>query len=210
MDTKKNDAKQAEAQATDPKPRIATLIVFGKDKGDAAKPHASWFSEADAALAEKAAGLMGMKIMRLTSDEQRQLAGKLPQGKIFQSGRCFVPFCSRTLFEQLESIGGEAPPSPESSAIETAPNDEPAVDVAASNPAQAATPTTAPSAWAMIKAGSVVLVTEGRPKEGWWEAVVTEVKADDLLVLRWRDFPEDESLIVRKRQHVALLYPAKT
>jgi hypothetical protein len=60
-----------------------------------------------------------------------------------------------------------------------------------------------------LKVGSVVLVTEGRPQEGWWEAVVTEVKAGGLLVLRWRDFPEEESPLVRKRQQVALLYPAK-
>jgi hypothetical protein len=207
MDTENNDAKQAEAQAIIPKPVTATLIVFGKDKGESGKPHASWFSEADAPLAEKAAGLMGMKILRLSSDEQRELAGRLPQGKIFQSGRCFVPFCNRTLFEQLEAMGGEVPahdPAPDYGAS----NDEPTVDAAVSSSTEETT-TAAPSTWAAITVGSVVLVTEGRPQEGWWEAIVIEVKAGDLLVLRWRDFPEDDSLIVRKRQQVALLNPAK-
>jgi hypothetical protein len=208
MDIKNNDPKQPEPQATDPKPVAATLIVFGKDKGESGKPHASWFSEADAALAEKAAGLMGMKILRLSSDEQRELAGRLPQGKIFQSGRCFVPFCNRTLYEQLEAMGGELPahnPAPDHAAS----NGEPTVADAVSNSADTATQAAAPSTWTEITVGSVVLVTEGRPQEGWWECVVTEVKAGDLLVLRWRDFPEDESLLVRKRQQVALLYPAK-
>jgi hypothetical protein len=36
-------------------PATAALIVFGKD--GAGKPHASWFDDKDAALAEKAAGL---------------------------------------------------------------------------------------------------------------------------------------------------------
>jgi hypothetical protein len=208
MDTKNNDAKRADGEATDPKPATATLIVFGKDKGESGKPHASWFGEADAPLAEKAAGLMGMRILRLISDDQRALASQLPAGRVFASGKAFIPFISRKLFDQLEAMGGEVPahdPAPD----QTASSDEPTVVDAVSDSAEAATPTAAPSPWAAITVGSVVLVTEGRPQEGWWEAVVTEVKADDLLVLRWRDFPEDESLIVRNRKQVALLYPTK-
>ncbi|WP_210485390.1 hypothetical protein [Microvirga antarctica] len=56
------------------------LILFGLD--DAGKPHASSFNASDASLAEKAARLMGMKVLRLSTDEQQSLARKLPQGRI--------------------------------------------------------------------------------------------------------------------------------
>ena len=65
-------------------------VVFGLD--DAGKPHASAFTAHDAELAEKAAALMGMRVLRPGTDEQRALAAKLPKGRVFGSGRAFVPF----------------------------------------------------------------------------------------------------------------------
>jgi hypothetical protein len=99
MDPKEQNTSQVDAPAGETKPAVAALIVFGLD--DVQKPHASWFDEADAPLAEKAAGLMGMKILRLTTNEQRGLAGKLPKGRVFGSGKCFVPFTNKTLYSQL-------------------------------------------------------------------------------------------------------------
>jgi hypothetical protein len=203
MDTEHNDARQAEAPVTEPE--STNLIVFGLD--EAQKPHASWFEKADAPLAAKAAGLMGMKVLRLTDDEQRGLAGKLPKGRVFESGKAFVPFVNKALYSQLAAMGGEEP-SVDLAVVQAASEDEQAGEGSAhTKPADAVSSPVA-SSWASITVGSVVLVTEGRPQEGWWEAVVTEVKAGDLLVLRWRDFDE-ESPLVRKRQQVALLYPTK-
>jgi hypothetical protein len=34
---------------------------------------------------------MGMRVLRLDTDEQRALAAKLPEGRVFESGRAFVP-----------------------------------------------------------------------------------------------------------------------
>jgi hypothetical protein len=178
------------------------LVLYGAD--EAGKPHAASFTEADAPLAEKAAGHMGLKVLRLSTDELRRLAGKISAGKIFSSGKAFVPYCNRTIHAQLAAMGGEVPqvePAPEEAAPEKG--------AAQNEPSDVPSATPEPAAWGAIKVGSVVLVTEGRPQEGWWEAVVTEIKAGDLLVLRWRDFPEDETQLVRKRQHVALLYPVK-
>lgn len=56
------------------------LIVFGVD--DSQRPHASWFNEADALLAEKAAGLMGLKV-RVTTPEHRAVADE----RVFASGK---------------------------------------------------------------------------------------------------------------------------
>ena len=66
------------------------LVVFGRD--EAGKPHASAFDSSEAELAEKAAGLMGMRMLRIETDEQRDLAAKVPRGRVFASGRAFVPF----------------------------------------------------------------------------------------------------------------------
>ena len=69
----------------------AALVVFGRD--DAGKPHASLFGAADAELAIKAAGLMRFRVLPITTDEHRAVASGLAQGRIFASGRGFVPFC---------------------------------------------------------------------------------------------------------------------
>jgi hypothetical protein len=191
---------------TDEKAASATLIVFGPD--ETGKPHASWFNEADAPLAEKAAGLMRMKILRLITDEQRGLAGKLPQGRVFESGRAFVPFVNRTLYAQLAAMGGEVPEI------------DPALVGAALNADAAKTskgggkealpegPKADAEVWSILGVGSIVLANE-TPGEGWYEAVVKEVKAEGLYLLTWRDWPH-EAGFVRKVPHIALLHPANS
>lgn len=202
MDTEHNDAPQAEAPATESK--STNLIVFGLD--EAQKPHASWFEQADAPLAEKAAGLMGMKILRLTNDEQRELAGKLPKGRVFESGKAFVPFVNKALYSQLAAMGGEEPPV-NPAVDQAASGDEQAGEGAAhSKPADTVSSPVA-SSWGSITVGSVVLASEGE-KEGWYEAVVTAAKSSHLFTLKWRDWP-DEPEFVRKRGHLGLLPPAE-
>ena len=69
------------------------------------------------------------------------------------------------------------------------------------------TPSTSPplpKTWSEIQVGSLVIAQEGTAEEGWWEAVVTEVR-DDVLTLRWRDYPRQAAL-VRNRKAVALLF----
>src|SRR3712207_4819839 len=75
------------------------VVVFGRD--EAGRPRASAFGQSEAELAIKVAGLMGMQVLRLDNDEQRALAAKLPRGRIFASGRAFVPFVKAGLFEAL-------------------------------------------------------------------------------------------------------------
>ena len=42
--------------------------------------------------------------------------------------------------------------------------------------------------------------------EGWFEAVVTEAKGDDLFLVKWRDWP-DNAPFLRKRHQLAILPP---
>lgn len=204
MDTQCNEAEQTDGAAAES--QRATLIVFGLDQNS--KPHASWFTETDVPLAEKAAGMMGMKVLRLMTDEQQGLAGKIPQGRVFGSGKCFVPFCNRTLFGQLEAMGGETPPPPEAADIQATSTAELTGDgQTTGQPTDIAPKLTAPSTWADITVGSVVLATEGH-MEGWFEAVVVEAKPNNLFMLKWRDWFE-EPAFPRKRGHLGLLPPAE-
>lgn len=60
-----------------------------------------------------------------------------------------------------------------------------------------------PKSWSEIRVGSLVIAQESLA-DGWWEATVTEVR-DDILTLRWRDYPR-LPVITRSRKEVALLF----
>ena len=163
------------------------LVVFGRD--DAGKPHASKFGAADAELAIKAAGLMGYRVLPITSDEHRAAVAGVAPGRVFASGRAFTPFCKEATHEALERLpGAYAPPPP----VEPAPEPPPVA-------------TTAPATWADIGVGALVLAAE-TPDEPWYPSVVVEAKGEGLFVLRWRDFA-DEPSFVRRGEDLALLSP---
>jgi hypothetical protein len=49
-----------------------------------------------------------------------------------------------------------------------------------------------------------VVIAQESLVDGWWEATVTEVR-DDILTLRWRDYPR-QAAVTRNRKEVALLF----
>lgn len=180
---------------------LATLIVLGRD--DAGRPHASWFGEADAVAAAQAAELMGMVSINVVDGDLRALAGKLPQGRVFASGKVFVPFVKAALFDQIAShvsaeqrtmleAGGGGKQAAASSGAATTSSDSPKF--------------TLPDDWSKIVANSLVLAYSA-DDESWFEAAVVETKGVDEVVLRWRDWPEMPNF-VRRRQHLALMHPA--
>jgi hypothetical protein len=157
------------------------LIVFGLD--DAKKAHASWFGPLDAELAERAAGFMRMRALQVVTAEQRELALQLPQGRIFESGKGFVPFAKMAAYERLSAfIEAFDPPFP---IVEEAPTVEPVP-----------TASSVPKTWEEISIGSLVLACEGE-MQGWFESVVVALPGDDLVELRWRDWPEEPSIVRR-------------
>ncbi len=186
------------------------IIVLGRD--DAAKAHASSFNVDQVLQARAAAAAMGFMTLPVTTDEQRDLALRLPAGKIFGSGKAFVPFVKADLYDQLIAHMplAEQVKRPlrivkleETTSEAEAGGDQPP----AANPGAAgkAPPMTLPVDWSSIKPGSVVLATEGRD-DGWWAAVVTNVQGH-LANLKWRDF-EGMPSIVRPITELALLHPS--
>lgn len=195
------------------------IIVFGVD--EKSKPHASYFDDTDSAAATKAAELMGMRVLVVKGGEELAAAVKLPKGRIFASGKAFVPFVSAPVYQRLGELAraADAVCAPEGG-VPAYKADKPFIGSprqagGASSPTTDATETGDSVAtqtrggrpdWAVTKTGAVVLATVSAG-EAWWESVVTAVN-DELLTLKWRDFPDDP-LFVRHRSMVALLHPSR-
>lgn len=184
---------------------MPALIVLGLDDGG--KAHASWFREDETHVAERAAGMMGMAALRASTDELRDLAGKLPQGKVFASGKAFVPFVKATTFDKIADHLPKSYKWPVRPAKSTAGKPKPGkkASAAAAQPSDPNEGLTIPEGWDSIVFGSLVLACED-PSDGWFHAHVIQVSADGLFTLKWRDFP-DWPVIVRRTQHLALLHP---
>lgn len=185
----------------------AVIILFGPDTNG--RPHGARFVGADGAAVERAADLMDLYCFTADTEALRELAAKLPAGRLFSgSGKAFVPFTSTVLYDRLcAATGTPAAPLPVRAAAKPTDAAPPAGAGSGGNggaDAPGGAPM-APSGWAGIKVGSTVLACQG-PMEGWWEAVVLYTKADDRFVLRWRDFP-DEPEISRARKNLGLLPP---
>jgi len=186
------------------------IIVLGRD--DSAKAHASYFTADQTLSARAAAAAMGLMVLPVTTDEQRTLADQLPAGKIFASGKAFVPFVKAALYDQLVShvpLKDQVRPlrlvKPEVATAEVEGGGS------APEPSQAprggkTPPLSMPADWSGIVPGSVVLATEGLD-DGWWAAVVTNINGH-LANLKWRDYPEQAS-VVRPVTELALLHPSR-
>ncbi|WP_243917355.1 hypothetical protein [Methylobacterium sp. E-065] len=183
---------------------IPALVVFGADKGG--KPHAAWFPTPDVSLATKAAATIGFRALVLCDDAQRSAATDLPQGRVFSSGRAFVPFVDKEVYQRLQALAGGLVGS-DTTTIRLAaqsfekPADSDGGGFGGSSPADPRYP----RSWAGIAIGSLVLITEGE-EDGWYEAVVVASKPGGEFTLQWRDWP-DLPMLMRRRDEMALLHP---
>lgn len=179
-------------------------LILGRDNND--RPHAAWFMPGQLEQAESAATSMGMFFVAVGENQDlAAIATKLPKGKLFDSGKAFVPFVGGGAFDQL------LPFAPPAAAEHKEPKPRvPKVKAAApaEDPATPPAPTPGidlPKDWSAIKVGSVVLASETR-EDGWWEAKVTEAKPNNVFILAWVDWPDLEPF-VRHRERLALMFP---
>ena len=164
------------------------IVIFGKDEGG--KAHAAWFVAVDAEAAERAAGYMKLRALRVSTPEHRALAQEAPLGRIFESGKAFAPFAKMALYDRLSATEGVFdPPAP--------PEPEPVATLAA---------TDVPRTWADIRAGSLVLASAD-VDDGWWPAIIAEARGEDLFVLRWQGWA-DEPPFVRRGADLGLMPPS--
>lgn len=178
------------------------VIILGVDEKQ--RPHASWFTSEQVDQAKAAAKLMGMACVDVDDPALSQLAPRLPQGKLFGSGKAFVPFCSLDRYDELLKHVPKSARSPlrivsSTSGGKSSESTTKATSAASGNKAGF------PADWSKIVVGSTVLATVGRA-DGWWEVEVIEQTAEDTFTLKWCDFPR-EPTITRHRTQLALMHP---
>jgi hypothetical protein len=163
------------------------LIVLGRD--NEGKARAARFPTDQANLVAKAAKAMNLTVCKADGAALAELAKKLPTGRLYATGRGFVPPVGRNLHtkivEQLKLAGQLVPRDTDQSETE-----QPAPGL--------------PATWDDIAVGHLVIAHEGA-KDGWWEAIVL-ARDGDMLTLKWRDY--EQPSVVRHAGSVALLKPS--
>ena len=161
------------------------LIVLGRD--EAGKPKAARFPAGHDGLVAKAAKAMNLAVCKADGEVLAELAKKLPPGRLYSTGRGFVPSVGRSLYgklvEQLKLAGQPVPGEA----------DQPNGDQ--SGTAQAAPGL--PTSWDDIAVGHLVIAHEAR-MGGWWEAIVL-ARDGDMLTLKWRDYPDQPNVAAARR-----------
>jgi hypothetical protein len=159
------------------------LIVLGRD--EAGKPQAARFPAGHHDLVAKAAKAMNLTICKAVGEDVADLAKKLPPGRLYSTGRGFVPPVGRSLYDKLVEqlrLAGQPVPEPTDIAVPAAPG--------------------LPASWDKIEVGHMVIAAEG---QSWYAAIVV-ARDGDMLTLKWRDYPQERNAI-RHASAVALVKP---
>jgi len=174
----------------------APVVLFGiEGRG---KPKAARFGKDHADLAVKAASQLQLQVLANDNPKVAEIAARLPVGRVHATGKTFVPFIRRDLYDKLIAVasnGKNHPPPPPSTAAATA---------SASGPKPGGSTPNLPGNWCDIGIGDLVVAQES-PEDGWYAAIVMEANGD-MFTLRWRDYPRDRR-IVRHRNRLGLLHP---
>jgi hypothetical protein len=178
--TKKIDKKEA----SHPNP----VFAFGLDENG--KPRGARFPQGLRDDIVHAALEMRCRVVQNHSAAFTAIGMRLPVGRVYASGKAFIPNIRRDLYDKLdqarqlppEDIPGVTPFNGISEQSSEAPTDQPAVT--------SVPPMTSglPRDWDTVGVGHMVLVFEG-PGEGWWEAI-TVARENEILTLRYRDYPK--------------------
>jgi hypothetical protein len=180
--------------------KVPILVVLGSNIDG--RPHASRFEERDAPFVQRAAELMGFHLIRVTADndELHAIAERLPLGRIFATGRAFVPFVGRSAFDKLATLV-EGGVTIETRAAAGVPPVYPLADMFTTDAINIAN-----ALWTKVEVGSVVLAAQPELYgPGWWAGVVVGVDGEEL-TLRWMDDPTVEPFHITRRE-VALRHP---
>src|ERR1035437_9816058 len=83
------------------------IIVFGLDPTN--KPKAATFPADQVDLANRAAGLMQLRVLKIDRPDLAQFAAQLPVGKVYASGFGFVPQVRTAIYDRLVQFADPAP-----------------------------------------------------------------------------------------------------
>src|SRR5262252_324916 len=80
------------------------LVLFGIDSRG--KPKGARFGREHASLAIKAATQLQLNVLATNDPSVAEIAARLPVGRVHATGRTFVPFIRRDLYDQLVAAAG--------------------------------------------------------------------------------------------------------
>jgi hypothetical protein len=185
--TKASTSKTSATKRATPASAGNGLLVLGFDEQQ--KPCGARFVDAKPDLVVKAAQLMGLNVYKTTSPDVADVAKKLPVGQLYANGRALVPNVRQSLYSDVIATLAWEPHQ------------------AAVGPDDASTPVARglPQSWDEIAPGHLVIAQESL-EYGWCEAIVLDRK-DDMLTLRYRDYPRLPKFF-RHCTAVALMSPA--
>lgn len=177
------------------------LFVVGLDnKG---KPRGARFAESNDHVVSAALDMMLTAVL-LPSPAFADLATKLPQGRLYASGKAFIPNIRRGLLDELVAVLSQPDDTSQTHKLADPPGqtskDASAATVSCISPVTSGLP----RSWESIAVGHMVLTHES-PVDGWWEAVVIK-REDEILTLRFRDYPKQPTFM-RHINTVALVNP---
>ena len=125
------------------------LIVLGPD--DEGKPRAARFPAGQANLVAKAAKAMNLTVCKADGEALADLAKKLHPGRLYATGRAFVPRVGRNLYgkivEQLKLAGQPVPQATEQTDTDRSAAEQPVPGL--------------PATWDDIAVGHLVIAHEG-------------------------------------------------
>ena len=158
------------------KPKSASppiVILYGLDADG--RPRAAGFNAGQADLAKKAAESLELRVLRIETADQIELARQVPSGEILAPGRGHVPVVRKELFDKLLALAPAPDSGPSREAVSAAEVDAATAVSTTDNSEPASTappPKQPPTTWAEIGVGDLVLAENWDPETGWYEAVV--------------------------------------
>jgi hypothetical protein len=180
------------------------FFVFGIDKNG--KPRGARFAEFNERALNIAVDLMLTGVYP-ASPAFTEIGLKLPPGRLYASGKAFIPNIRRDLVEKLDAVLATPGDDSQKYKLTYPPGQTPEHE---GHPEEAKIRTLSPisfglpRSWDSIQPGHVVLVHES-PVDGWWEATV-EARDIEILTLRFRDYPRQPKF-QRHISQVALINP---
>jgi hypothetical protein len=179
------------------------FFVLGFDnKG---KPRGARFAEYNERVLNFVSDLMLTSVYP-ASAAFAEAAMKLPPGRVYASGKAFVPPVKRDLIEKLVHVLNVPGDDSQQHRLAYPPGQTPGHEYEPEAKVPTVSPITSglPQSWDSIGPGHVVLVHES-PADGWWEATVQE-REEEILTLKFRDYPRQPKF-QRHISQVALINP---
>lgn len=180
------------------------LFIYGIDPDG--KPRGARYNTVRDDLINAAFDLK-CRIVRPIPDQLATIAAKLPLGRIYASGKAFIPIIKRPLYDKLKEAHSKYERVEEKERKITAADISRGIvqsiaqsDLVLGKKAVG----NKPVSWEAITVGDEVLALIS-PDDGWWSCVIAE-RDGDLLTLRYSDYPK-KPVFVRHISTIARVYP---